>query len=78
MSSKAQPAPGRFFTVAELAAHLRVSRRTIERSLWSGDLEHYRIGGRIIIHEAAVLSWLENKRITKQPGRGRTPGLQAL
>jgi excisionase family DNA binding protein len=58
------------FTVAELAGRLSVSRRTVERALWSGELEHYRLGARIIIAEPAAFSWLNARRI------GRTPGLR--
>lgn len=56
---------GRFFTVAELAEHLRLSRRTVERAIWAGDLEHYRLGARIIINETAVNTWLGAHRVGK-------------
>ena len=80
MSSSEQPAAsnGRFFSIAELAQHLRLSRRTVERSVWSGALEHYRIGARIIMHESAALAWLESHRITRRPRRGSKPALEAL
>ncbi len=51
------------FTVAELAGRLSVSRRTVERALWSGELEHYRLGARIVIAEPAAFSWLNARRI---------------
>lgn len=55
------------FTVDRLAEHINVSRRTVERALWSGDLEHYRLGARIVIPESAASSWLESHRISKRP-----------
>ena len=80
MSSSKQPAAGngRFFSIAELAQHLRLSRRTVERSIWSGDLDHYRIGASILIHESAALAWLESHRFMRRSRRGSNPALEAL
>ena len=56
----------RVFSMADLSAHLGLSRRTIVSALSAGDLEHYRVGSRALIPEPAALAWLEAKRI----GRG--------
>jgi excisionase family DNA binding protein len=46
-----------------LAEHLSLSRRTLERALAAGELEHYRLGGRAVVPEPAVVSWLESRRV---------------
>ena len=53
----------RCFTVDQLAEQINVSRRTVERAVWSGELEHYRLGARIVIPETAASLWLESHRI---------------
>lgn len=53
----------RVFSIAELAEHLRLSRRTITSALSSGVLDHYRVGSRALIPEPAVVSWLESQRV---------------
>jgi hypothetical protein len=42
-------------------------RTTVSQALSRGDLEHYRVGSRVVIPEPAVLSWLESHRISKRP-----------
>ena len=56
----------RVFSIAGLAGHLTVSRRTIVRALSSGDLEHYRVGARALISEPAALAWLESQRVGRR------------
>lgn len=53
----------RLLTVSEAARWLRVSRRTVERSLWAGEMEHYRIGSRIVIPESSARIFLESRKI---------------
>lgn len=55
------------FSIADLAAHLGLSRRTIVSALSSGELEHYRVGSRALIPEPSVVAWLEAKRIGRSP-----------
>jgi excisionase family DNA binding protein len=53
----------RVFSIAELAEHLRLSRRTITTALSSGVLDHYRVGSRALIPEPAAVAWLECQRV---------------
>jgi len=53
----------RCFSLRTLAEHLSLSRRTLERALAAGELEHYRLGGRAVVPEPAVVSWLESRRV---------------
>lgn len=53
----------RVMTVSEAARWLRVSRRTVERALWSGEMGHYRIGVRIVIPESSLASYLEARKV---------------
>jgi excisionase family DNA binding protein len=57
----------RVFSIAELGGWLGLSRRTITAALSSGDLEHYRVGSRVLIPEPAAVAWLEAKRIGRRP-----------
>lgn len=54
------------FSIAELADHLRLSRRTITGALSSGTLDHYRVGSRALIPEPAVVAWLESQRVGRR------------
>jgi excisionase family DNA binding protein len=69
--AKALSEPGgllpRVFSIAGLADHLGVSRRTIVRALSSGELEHYRVGARALIPEPAAAAWLESQRVCRRP-----------
>jgi excisionase family DNA binding protein len=56
----------RVFAIAELAQHLRLSRRTIVSALSSGVLDHYRVGSRALIPEPAVIAWLESQRVGRR------------
>ena len=56
----------RVFAIAELAQHLRLSRRTIVSALSSGVLDHYRVGSRALIPEPAVVAWLESQRVGRR------------
>ena len=56
----------RVFAIAELAEHLRLSRRTIVSALSSGVLDHYRVGSRALIPEPAVIAWLESQRVGRR------------
>ena len=55
------------FSVAELCRRTGLGRTTVSQALSRGDLEHYRVGSRVVIPEPAVLSWLESHRISKRP-----------
>ncbi len=55
------------FSVAELCRRTGLGRTTVSQALSRGDLEHYRVGSRVVIPEPAVLSWLESHRICKRP-----------
>jgi excisionase family DNA binding protein len=55
------------FSVAELCRRTGLGRTTVSQALSRGDLEHYRIGARVVIPEPAVVSWLEAHRISKRP-----------
>jgi len=57
----------RCFSIKEVCEHVGLSRRTITGALATGDLEHYRVGSRLVIPESAVVKWLESQRITKNP-----------
>ncbi|MBU6183619.1 MAG: helix-turn-helix domain-containing protein [Verrucomicrobia bacterium] len=55
------------FSVAELCRRTGLGRTTVSQALSRGDLEHYRIGARVVIPEPAVVAWLESHRISKRP-----------
>jgi excisionase family DNA binding protein len=55
------------FSVAELCRRTGLGRTTVSQALSRGDLEHYRVGSRVVIPEPAVVSWLESHRISKRP-----------
>ena len=59
MASPPAPMPtNRYWTVDEVAAILRVSRWTVYRAVWAGNLEALKIGGRVRISEAALNEYL--------------------
>jgi excisionase family DNA binding protein len=63
----------RCLTIKQLGERTSLSRRTISRALCSGDLEHYRIGSRVLISETAIVAWMDSCRIGKVPSiRSRT------
>lgn len=51
------------FTVSEVAEHLRVSKRTVERFIKNGELKYHRFGSRIVISESQLNAFAEKKRI---------------
>jgi excisionase family DNA binding protein len=53
----------RCYSVRELCERLSISRRTVCRALAGGDLEHYRVGSRVVVPEPAAVAWLECCRI---------------
>jgi len=57
----------RCFTVAELCRVTGLGRTTVSQALGRGDLEHYRIGARVVIPETAIITWLESHRISRRP-----------
>lgn len=57
----------RCLSIRQLQEHTGICRNLISRALNDGSLEHYRIGSRAIIPEAAALAWLESHRVGKLP-----------
>ena len=58
-----EPAPERrTFTVREVAEMLGVGKRLIEKMIWSGELEHLRLGRRILIPAEAVEALVASAR----------------
>jgi excisionase family DNA binding protein len=52
-------AEAKFLTVAEVAAHMRVSKMTVYRLVHSGDLPAIRVGRSFRVPEKAVHDYLE-------------------
>jgi excisionase family DNA binding protein len=61
-TNKAETLP-KCYTVRELCERLGVSRWTIGRALSAGELDHYRLGARVVVAEPAAVAWLERCRI---------------
>jgi excisionase family DNA binding protein len=55
------------YSVAQLCERTGLSRATVSRALNCGDLEHYRMGSRVLIPELAAVAWLERHRIGRLP-----------
>lgn len=53
------PAPvERYWTVEEVAAIERVSKWTVYRAIWAGNLKAIKVGGRVRVPEAALNEYL--------------------
>ena len=50
-------------TADEVAALLRVDRKTIYEPAQRGDIPHRRIGGRLIFGRGSVLAWLRQDTV---------------
>jgi excisionase family DNA binding protein len=61
-----KPTLPRVWSLNNLAAHLGLSRRTLNYALAAGDLDHYRVGTRALIPEASVIAWLESQRVSRR------------
>jgi excisionase family DNA binding protein len=61
-TNKADTLP-RCYSIEDLCERLSISRRTISRALAAGDLEHFRLGARVVVPEPAAVAWLERCRI---------------
>jgi hypothetical protein len=61
-----KPGLPRVWSLNDLAAHLGLSRRTLNYALAAGELDHYRVGSRALIPEPAVIAWLESQRVSRR------------
>lgn len=50
------------YTVAETAARLKVSRKTIRRQIDQGALVAHRLGGRVLISEPDLVAYIQSGR----------------
>ena len=64
-------------SIKQLMERTGLGRTTVSQALSRGDLEHYRLGSRVAIPEAAAVAWLESHRISKQPRLRRRVTLTA-
>jgi len=55
----------RIFNVKEAAEFLRVSARTVERAMKSGELESTRIGDRRLITDQQLEKFLQANKVTQ-------------
>jgi len=55
------PAGTRFLTIFEVAAVMRVSKRTVYRLVHAGDLEAVKVGGSFRIPDHAVRPWASSR-----------------
>jgi excisionase family DNA binding protein len=62
--------PGKFLTVAEVATVMRVSKMTIYRLVWRGELENIRVGRSVRVPEEAVRQYLQDASVPPT-GNGR-------
>lgn len=51
------------YTVAQLCRRLNLGRTTVSHALNRGDLEHFRIGARVLVPAPAVVAWLDRHRV---------------
>jgi len=51
------------FKVQEVADQLRLSKTQIYRLLESGQLSHYRLGGRIVVSEQHLEEYLSSREV---------------
>jgi excisionase family DNA binding protein len=51
----------RLLTLAEAAALLQVSTRTLQRMIRSGGLPAFKVGGQWRLREAQLRQWIENR-----------------
>lgn len=66
-------------TVADVAARLKVSGKTVRRLIWAGKLRGVKVGGAVRVTEEAILCYLGENKIGRpvkeppdaQPKRGR-------
>lgn len=51
----------RLLTLAEAAALLQVSTRTLQRMIRGGELPAFKVGGQWRLREAQLRQWIENR-----------------
>jgi len=67
-SAEPVPAPphGDVLTACEVAAILRVDRKTVYEFAGRGEIPHRRLGKRLVFSRAALLEWLACKPASKE------------
>jgi excisionase family DNA binding protein len=59
--------------VGEVAARLRVSKTTVRRLIWSGELESVKIGARVLVAPEAVIAYKDKLRAEGRSRRDDVP-----
>lgn len=60
----------RLLTLAEAAALLQVSTRTLQRMIRSGALPAFKVGGQWRLREAQLRQWIETREGSGDSGNG--------